>query len=54
MAGVKIDFFESATRERIAKYDMLAHQAALPVVFVSYITHIAESPEILEAHLPHP
>ena len=136
VVGVKIDFFESDTRERIAKYDMLAqaaadyhlmlnfhgaskptgimrqyphvlsyegvmggenfqnyateyfvqttarhnctlpftrnavgpmdytpstfgtyrtgttdcHQAALPVIFVSYITHIAESPEVLEGH----
>lgn len=27
-----------------------AHQTALPVVFTSYVTHIAESPEILAAH----
>lgn len=136
LAGVKIDFFESDTRERLAKYDWLAeiaaehhlmvnfhgatkpagnirrwphvlsyegvmggenfqnyatqyfvqptarhnctiaftrnavgpmdytpttygthrtgttdaHQTALPVVFTSYIGHIMESPEVLEAH----
>lgn len=27
-----------------------AHQTALPVVFTSYVTHIAESPEVVYAH----